>query len=311
MIIKINNLVLEGIHGLTEKEKKPQRFGIEVEAKLWSDYSEVDEIENTYDYRKIKGVIYGVVQGESCKLLEVLVSKIADEIIKNQDVFTVTVCVKKLDIWGNGFPSATVTRFATSFSGLKDFDLGKVLKKLMFSGAVSVPILSEERRLALLQEAEQYEYLPQPEIVGPAKVREQLSSISEFSKDSLFLKLKNDFTQLLNYKLALSPVNPFSEQISFNELSLQKYDKGSIGITPHKDNFSSINIIVLFMLKGRGDFALCDDREGSNPKSIDTILGNVIFMRGPKFFASDHRPFHFVTNIPEERIVFGMRKNVV
>jgi FolB domain-containing protein len=310
MIIKINNIILSGVHGLTEKEKnKPQKFKIDVEVVTWKNKNIEDDIEATFDYRKIKKVITETIEGKQCLLLETLAENIADKVVKNKNVSEVKVEVSKVDIWDNGFPSVVVSRQNTSFSGLLDFDMESVVQALLFEGAVSVPLIPEAKRLMLQAEAEMYEYEKQPEIVGPANVREQLSSFYNFPKESLFVSLKDDFTELVNYKLSQMIKNPFKDRINFNELSLQKYEKGSIGITPHKDNFSSVDFIAVFLIKGKGNFALCDDRAGTNPRFLDTTVGNVIFMRAPNFFGSTKRPFHFVSDITEERISFGLRRN--
>ena len=62
------------------------------------------------------------------------------------------------------------------------------------------------------------------------------------------------------------------------------------------------------MMTGKAEFALCADRSGANPRFLDTAPGNVILMRSPGFFSSNFQPFHFVRNITEERIVFGLRQ---
>lgn len=93
-------------------------------------------------------------------------------------------------------------------------------------------------------------------------------------------------------------------------MSLQLYEEGSIGITPHMDGKSVANLICIVILTGESKFALCEDREGSNPKYLDTTPGNVIFMRAPGYRRSDHRPFHFVTDITSRRIVVGIRQVV-
>ena len=111
MIIRINNIILLGIYGLTEKEKiNPQRFKIDVSAELPNLFGENDDIKNTFDYRKIKNIIHEVIKGERCNLLETLAGKIADRVIENQEISSVEVCVAKMDIWKNGFPSVMITR---------------------------------------------------------------------------------------------------------------------------------------------------------------------------------------------------------
>jgi hypothetical protein len=74
------------------------------------------------------------------------------------------------------------------------------------------------------------------------------------------------------------------------------------------DGMSQINLICVFVLTGHANFALCKDREGTKPKYLDTTPGNVIIMRAPGFMDSDFRPFHFLTDVSERRIVFGLRQ---
>jgi len=140
-------------------------------------------------------------------------------------------------------------------------------------------------------------------------VREQISSCKEFPANSQFHKLADDFFELLSRKI---PANEwgqiFPTPLKFNEMSLQLYEKGSIGITPHKDGRSRINLICVFILKGAAKYALLDNRSGANPRSLDTSPGNVIILRGPGFLGSDYQPFHTVCDITEERIVFGIRQ---
>ena len=111
MIIKINNIILEGIHGFTEKEKlTPQRFRVDVEVKLPQETRVADNIERTFDYRKIKKIITDTIKGEPRLLIETLGEEIADKIIENGEIISVEVTVSKLDIWDNGFPSVTIIR---------------------------------------------------------------------------------------------------------------------------------------------------------------------------------------------------------
>src|SRR3712207_8397186 len=38
---------------------------------------------------------------------------------------------------------------------------------------------------------------------------------------------------------------PFEMALSFNSMVLQRYEKGSIGITPHRDRLSYINLVCV------------------------------------------------------------------
>jgi len=192
---------------------------------------------------------------------------------------------------------------------LIDFDITDVICELVEHGAVSLPMIPEIRRGELLDEAQTYTYEDQPEIVGGGLVREELSSVTEFPDNSLFWRLKNDFTELFTRKISTLKVKDlFSTSLLFNDMSLQRYRVGSIGITPHKDGKSRINLICVFILTGQAEFAICDDRSGSNARFLDTMAGNLIILRGPGFLNSEVQPFHFVRNITHERIVFGLRQ---
>ena len=111
MIIKINNLVVSGLHGLTEKEKvHSQKFRVDVEVEILNEQPISDDISKTLDYRKIKNNITETIEGKPCMLLETLCEKIADKIYLHEKISFVTVEVSKIEIWDNGFPSVMVTR---------------------------------------------------------------------------------------------------------------------------------------------------------------------------------------------------------
>lgn len=311
MKIIVKNLVFKGNHGTTAKERKrPQNFQTNIVVETLENSPTGDNLEKTIDYRKYKKIVQEIIEGSSCNLIETINNKIAKEILKDDRVFSVNIEVSKPDIWKNGTAAINITHYAPPQVDLLDFDLDKIINEILLLGGTSFPILSEERRLSLSKEAEKYAYKKQPEIVGKKKVREQLSSFDQLPESSLFKKLQEDFVDLLNYKLSLSKLKPFgTNPISFNEGVLQKYEKGSIGITPHLDGLSCVNLILIFMIKGKGDVFICDDRKGSNPRLLDTTLGNMTILRAPGFFASSKRPFHYLTNITEERITFGLRLN--
>ncbi|MDP3792151.1 MAG: dihydroneopterin aldolase [bacterium] len=309
--ILINKLIIDGIHGLTEKERHmPQRFQVDIVIQTRSKAYLADSINDTFDYRVAKRIATEIIQNESFFLLETIAHRIAEEILKQDFVDNVTVSVHKLDIWGNAIPGVSVSKMKMSnHLDLVDFDIEELVEQLALCGGVSLPIIPERRRYKLIEEALSYQYQKQPEVVGGGKVREQLSSVKEFLDNSLFVKFRNDFIELIIRKLASLEIKDlFVVPINFNDMSLQKYEVGSVGITPHKDGKSRINLVCVFNLIGKAEFALCNDRSGSNSKFLDTTPGNVIIMRAPGFFHSTFQPFHFVRNITEERIVFGLRQ---
>jgi len=102
---------------------------------------------------------------------------------------------------------------------------------------------------------------------------------------------------------------PFETALGFNSMVLQRYEEGSIGITPHRDGLSFINLVCVFVIDGKGSFYVCSDRSGRDSIEIDASPGNVIFMRAVGFLGSeDERPFHYVAGIRETRYTFGLRQ---
>ncbi len=193
----------------------------------------------------------------------------------------------------------------------RNFDTASILKDLSSLGATSIRLLDEDFRVALLKEARDYTYEPEVEIVGSGGrvVRQQLSSFEDLPKDSDYILLKSSFQDLLEDRLARLGTYPFERALGFNSMVLQRYEEGSIGITPHRDGLSYINLVCVFVIGGQGSFYVCSDRSGNDSIEIDASPGNVIFMRAPGFLGSeDNRPFHYVTDIREPRYTFGLRQ---
>jgi hypothetical protein len=190
-------------------------------------------------------------------------------------------------------------------------DLGRILEELSSVGAASLRILKEGFRMALLKEAEGHEYKPQDEVVGSGDrvVRQQLSLFSDFPNGSGYLLLRDSFQELIERCLAGLESYPFETTLNFDSMMLQKYEEGSLGITPHKDGLSFINLVCVFVVGGRGRFYVCSDRTGRDAKEIHASPGHVIFMRAPGLFGAENdRPFHYVADIQETRYTFGLRQ---
>ncbi|HEY9877706.1 MAG TPA: hypothetical protein V6D29_04580 [Leptolyngbyaceae cyanobacterium] len=189
-------------------------------------------------------------------------------------------------------------------------DIHAVLGALSTDGAISVPLLSEAARQALVQEAERFYYEPEVETYGTGDqtVRTEYSSCNEFAKVGLYADFQQAFQELLDQELSQLDVYPFNTKLQFNDLVLQRYTPGQVGITPHRDSLWAIHLIALVNLCGEADFYRCDDRQGSNAVQLDTTPGNVIFLRAPGFLNTQVRPFHFLTGIRSTRYSLGLRQ---
>jgi hypothetical protein len=193
---------------------------------------------------------------------------------------------------------------------LDDFDIVEVLGELESKGAASSPVLNEGFRKCLLKEALSYDYRHEEEIVGSGDkvVRQQIESFENFGPESKYILLKRQFQKLLEGMLRDLEAYPFGIPLNLNTMVLQKYRKGSIGITPHRDGLKYINLVCIFVIGGKGKFFVCAERSGSEAIEIPHRPGSVIFLKAPGFMGSDERPFHFVTDIEETRYTFGLRQ---
>jgi hypothetical protein len=187
-----------------------------------------------------------------------------------------------------------------------NLDLRALIPEIDRSGAASVPIIDDATRLKLLQEAQSFTYTPQTEYL-PNGVREQLASYYDFPESSQCATLVRHIETILNDQAAACDPHPFSGPLVFNEIVLQRYEKDSIGITPHRDFARAIVLIGVIVLEGIGRFCTCDDRAGNGAREIPAEPGRLILMRAPGFLGSDFRPMHFLDRIISQRYTLGMR----
>ena len=192
-----------------------------------------------------------------------------------------------------------------------EFDAERIIEELTQRGGTSFPLLDERTRQYLTNAALAYSYTKREMVVGKFKVRQDLSGTEITSSESPFFVLRDMWQSLLLEKINQHMKNRplFTTPLSFNELSLQRYEVGSQGITPHLDQQSCINLICIIVLCGNCRFCVCKDREGDDPFQLDAQPGNAILLRAPGFLGEDYRPFHFLTDIVGPRISFGMRQH--
>lgn len=195
-------------------------------------------------------------------------------------------------------------------AALATFDINEILRRLTSIGATSVPFLNDRRRAALLEEAVGYAYHSEQEIVGSGDrtVRQQVGSFADFAASSKFTRVKTDFEQLVSESLATLPSYPFAAPFQLNSMILNRYDAGSLGITPHRDLARYINLIAVVVIGGGGRFQVCPDRSGSGATEIVAPAGCAILMRATAFPHATDRPFHTVSDIYEPRYTLVLRQ---
>ena len=192
----------------------------------------------------------------------------------------------------------------------RHLNLTEIVAALTQSGALAVPLLSDEGRHSLLDAARASQFRAARPLVGRGEHRvcQRMEVCGHFPDDSIFRALGREFQKLWDAWLAEGLASPFEGRLNFNDLMLQRYGVGEVGITPHKDRTAYRNLVCLFVLAGQGRFYLCNDRKGRGAREIPHQAGDVVLMRAPGFQGSAERPFHFVRDIRSPRYVFGLRQ---
>ena len=125
--------------------------------------------------------------------------------------------------------------------------------------------------------------------------------------DQLATSIENLFNQTLRLMY-----NPPIKCPKFNDIAIQRYKPGSLGISPHKDHKKYISVIIIITLSGKSDLCICEDRKGLNPLVLNDTPGNIIVFPASEFTTLNNnciRPLHFVNNIADGRLSIGLRQN--
>lgn len=185
----------------------------------------------------------------------------------------------------------------------------EIIEALKRHGALSLPLLSDAFGRELFAEAQSASFRSARESIGEGDrvVYQRMEVCDRFHVGSGFIALRDEFQLLWDASFVEGPDYPFESPVLFNDLMLQRYAPGEVGITPHRDRRDYRNVVCLFVLAGRGRFGVCVDRRGTNAREIPNSPGELILIRAPGFLGSGARPFHFVRDITEPRYVFGLR----
>lgn len=195
---------------------------------------------------------------------------------------------------------------------LSRLPVSHLLGPLEQTGAVSLPLLDDDFRRLLFAEARKAAFRAARESIGKGDriVYQRMEVCDQFEGLPSFLSLRDGFQALWDASFANLEPYPFESAVIFNDLMLQRYTEGEVGITPHRDRTGYRNIICLFVVEGYGKFFVCGDRSGTGAVEIPNAPGDLVLTRAPGFLQSSGRPFHFVRDIRSSRYVFGLRQEV-
>ena len=191
-------------------------------------------------------------------------------------------------------------------------DLAGALRQVGTAGGASLWMIPNDTLTLLQRVVHTCSYTEQPTQVGAYGVFQNLASCNRFDEHSPFHELRRAFEEYLNATVAGLPdgERPFPPTVGFTEMVLQKYPCGLVGITPHRDGTPYTDLIAVFTLCGTARVGICADRAGNGETVLNSQPGTVILLKAPGFAGAttDHRPFHFVSDITEERISLALRQ---
>ncbi len=176
----------------------------------------------------------------------------------------------------------------------------------------AVPILDGAACRRLIEASKPLAFRPAKPVVGEGTriVRQDFTICMEVPKASLLGRLAESFGALCEEALDRLDPSPIERPSRFNDRVLQWYEPGSQGISSHRDHIRYVGLAALVVLTGRACFCVCDDRAGAGAREIRAGPGDVILLRGPGYGARRARPFHFLSDITERRLSFGLRHDL-
>ncbi len=187
--------------------------------------------------------------------------------------------------------------------------LAEAIARLPEEDAVSLPLLGDTSLQNLIEESTTFTYRAATPVIGEGEksVRQDCEVSCTVSWDGALAACALGLQQALQEALTLLTPHPLDERFCINDLIVQRYPRGSGGITPHRDHLAYRGLISVITLSGTCRFAVCGDRSGAGARAVPAPPGWLVLMRGPGLFGLKDRPFHFVDRFSEPRVSIGLR----
>ncbi len=189
-------------------------------------------------------------------------------------------------------------------------DIASIVDRIDREGAVTVAAIDPCRALDIHWAAMNLPFVPQAELVSRGRVRQQVEICDAFPDYYPMAIAARKITAELSEAFSRLDPSPFATPFEPNDVVLQRYPAGSVGITPHHDGISRINLVCVLVVSGDGTFRLHDDRNGTNPREIFAPPGHLILMKAPGFRGTERGPFHSIANIVRGRLILGIRQRL-
>jgi hypothetical protein len=178
------------------------------------------------------------------------------------------------------------------------------LERTTRDGAAFVPdLLDDAWCRALLEEVGTWEFAALPAVEGPHRVRQQADHRVFTGADIAALPTVDALRRALTTAVhkhapAVSGLDAWEP----DEVTVQRYEPGSSGISTHLDGRSHPYLVAILTLEGSAPLRLCSDRQGTTLTTWDAVAGSLVLLRGPGLGGvDDGRPLHAVDGPCEHR----------
>ena len=178
------------------------------------------------------------------------------------------------------------------------------------SNHISIPFISKPFIFELIEQASILHFRKARALVGNS-VTQDFEICFPAPRDGAIDILATSIERLFLEAINLLHEPPIKGP-KFNDIAMQRYVSGSVGISPHKDHKKYTSVIIIVTLSGRSNFCVCDDRNGKNAKILDDRPGNILILPATGFKVLSNvfnRPIHFVNSISDGRLSIGLRQN--
>ena len=187
--------------------------------------------------------------------------------------------------------------------------LAAALERLPAEDLVSLPLLDRAARQRLSGATAHLAFRRARPVVGEGEraVHQDFVICMDVPWRSLLWRFAAALEQDINAGLRLCGTPLLAPRFHINDLAIQRYERGSRGITPHRDHVRYDGLVAVIPLSGAARFCLCPDRSGRDARELPSAPGSLLLMRAPGFADRRDRPFHFVADITRRRLSLGLR----
>jgi hypothetical protein len=190
---------------------------------------------------------------------------------------------------------------------LAKLDLGPVLEAVRRNGvAVVDQALADPFRRQLERELMTVPYQAAPAEVGPVRQETDVFLLRNLAGFPIVAELVGEFrTAVRAHAREIRGLATYAP----NEVYLQRYRPGSLGITPHLDVKRYRRLVAFFTVRGSACLSVFRERAGEEIARFSIGPGSLALLRAPGLGGlRDGRPFHAI--VPggiEERVSVGLR----